>query len=86
MPNLRIIKNEPGDPPPLADEVDIESVILLSPDATLTAVFMLGGMQSGKSSVMFHVKLPDGKDLVFEQSMANIRNMATAFDIWDGMA
>lgn len=73
MPVMRIVFNGDG----ILNDVHEEDIIhIMEP---ITAAALPGGMESGKPSVAFIVKLPDGKTVIAETSMELFLAAAKAF-------
>lgn len=74
MPNMKIILNVDDAP---ARDLDPAKIIHVT--ETVTVIRIPRGMQSGKSSVMLRLDLPDGRTVLAETSMALFLTAAQAF-------
>lgn len=74
MPSIKIVVRTKEDKGLALPDIVGDTV-----EATLVSFVILeGGMQSGKSSVALHIKLPDGTDAIAETSADIFRSMAGA--------
>ena len=79
MPALTVILDGDGAYPDLLEKRD-KIVHVTTP---FSVSRLKHGMESGKSSVMFRIDLPDGRIVMAETSMALFQNAASAFRIAD---
>lgn len=76
MVHTKIIIKKKNDPTPALEGITSDTKIV---NGTIdTMIILEGGMESGKTAVVFHINLPDGSVLIAQTSAAIFETMAGA--------
>lgn len=71
MPEIRLLINRPGDPPPWTDLAEgPDTGYTYVPDAGWQVAVLAGGMTSGAPAIILRVDTGHGKPLIIETSLA----------------